>query len=157
MKENFMKKALEEAKKNIKLKHGGPFGAVIVKDNKIIGKGHNNVILLNDPTAHAEIMAIRDACANISNFNLNGAVLYTTCFPCPMCAGAILWSRIYKIYYCLSDQDAKEIGFDDALFYSRFQDKSFWNNFAICDKSEEQGCRNLFVQWKNRENQEIKY
>ncbi|MCL1966363.1 MAG: nucleoside deaminase [Fibromonadales bacterium] len=157
MKENFMKRALEEAKKNIESKHGGPFGAVIVKDNKIIGKGHNNVILFNDPTAHAEIMAIRDACANIGNFNLNGAVLYTTCFPCPMCAGAILWSRINKIYYCLNAQDAQEIGFDDVLFYSKFYDKPFWADFAVCDSSEEQGCRNLFVRWKNRENQEIKY
>jgi len=157
MQVNYMKIALEEAIQGMNGNQGGPFGAVIVKNNEIIGRGHNKVLDSNDPTAHAEIMAIRHACANIGSFNLNGAILYTTCFPCPMCAGAILWSRIDKIYYCLSDQDAKEIGFDDALFYSRFDDKSFWKDFAIHDNSEAQGCLDLFALWKNRENQEIKY
>lgn len=154
---NYMKLALEEAVQGMKNNQGGPFGAIVVKDGMIIGYGYNKVLGTNDPTAHAEIVAIRDACANTGNFNLSGAVLYTTCFPCPMCVGAILWSRIDKIYYCLSPQDAKEIGFDDALFHSKFHDKSFWNDFAVCDNGEEQGCRDLFEQWKNRENQEIGY
>jgi len=112
-----MKEAVEEAKKGIQARDGGPFGAVIVKDNKIIAKGHNKVISSHDPTAHAEIVAIREACKILQNFDLSGCELYTSCEPCPMCYGAIHWSRISKVYYGATRFDAKNIGFDDEYIY----------------------------------------
>lgn len=99
---------------------GGPFGAVIVLDNKIIGSGWNQVTSLNDPTAHAEIVAIRQACQNTAAFHLKDAVLYTSCEPCPMCLAAAFWARIKKIFYANTRQDAALIGFDDEFFYSEF-------------------------------------
>lgn len=96
---------------------GGPFGAVIILENKIIGKGWNQVTSTNDPTAHAEVVAIREACKHLSSFNLNQAILYTSCEPCPMCLAAAFWARIDKIYYANTRQDAASIGFDDEFFY----------------------------------------
>lgn len=141
---SYMAIALEEASKGLKNGSGGPFGAVIVKDDTIIGKGHNCVLESNDPTAHAEIVAIRDACKTIKSFDLSGAFLYTTCYPCPMCAGAILWARIERIVYCLNSLDARKIGFDDSLFYSRMADKEFWKSISTQDATEIQGCMTLF-------------
>ena len=100
---------------------GGPFGSVIVKDNKIISEGFNKVTTNNDPTAHGEIVAIRAACKKLDNFNLNGTELYSSCEPCPMCLSAIYWARINKIYYANTRQDAQKIDFDDSLIYSEFQ------------------------------------
>ena len=97
---------------------GGPFGSVIVKDNKIISEGFNKVTSTNDPTAHGEIVAIRDACKNLNNFDLKNCDLYTSCEPCPMCLSAIYWSRIDKIYYANTRDDAQKIDFDDSLIYS---------------------------------------
>lgn len=154
---NYMQIAIEEANKGLEKGAGGPFGAVVAKDNRIIGKGHNCVLVSNDPTAHAEIVAIRDACNNIGSFNLEGAVLYTTCYPCPMCAGAILWSRIGRIVYCLNSEDAKEIGFDDSLFHSHIADKEFWKDMTTHDTTNLQDCQGLLEKWKNRENQNIWY
>lgn len=96
---------------------GGPFGAVIVKDGKIIGEGWNKVTSSNDPTAHAEVSAIRDACAKSNSFELAGAEIYTSCEPCPMCLSAIYWARISKIYYGNTRKDAAEINFDDDFLY----------------------------------------
>ncbi|MBF0226349.1 MAG: nucleoside deaminase [Desulfobacterales bacterium] len=96
---------------------GGPFGAIIVKDNEIIAKGSNNVTLLNDPTAHAEIVTIRQACLKLNNFDLSGCVIYSSCEPCPMCLGAIYWARISKVYFANTRIDAKNIGFDDSFIY----------------------------------------
>jgi len=155
MKNKFMKVALEEAQIGMNNNHGGPFGAVIVKDDQIIGRGHNSVILLNDPSAHAEIMAIRDACKNIQSFNLSGANLYSTCFPCPMCAGAILWARLDKMYYCLETDSAENIGFDDTVFYKKFKDKTFWNSFSVHDNTEYHDCIELFKTWKNKQDKII--
>lgn len=112
-----MKRAIELSKKNIE-HGGGPFGAVIVKDGKIIGEGFNKVTANNDPTAHAEVEAIREACKNISNFDLNGAEIYTSCEPCPMCLSAIYWARLSKIYYANTKKDAAEIEFDDDFIYT---------------------------------------
>ncbi|MCL2173266.1 MAG: nucleoside deaminase [Candidatus Bathyarchaeota archaeon] len=151
MKNKFMQVALEEAQIGLNNNHGGPFGAVIVKDDQIIGRGHNSVILLNDPSAHAEIMAIRDACKNIQSFNLSGAKLYSTCFPCPMCAGAILWARLDKMYYCLETDSTEHIGFDDLVFYKKFKDKTFWDSFSIHDNTEYQNCLDLFKTWKDKQ------
>ena len=99
---------------------GGPFGCVIVKDDKVVAEGSNEVTLINDPTAHGEIVAIRHACKNLNNFNLSGCELYSTCEPCPMCLSAIYWARIDKIYYANTREDAQKIDFDDSLIYSEF-------------------------------------
>lgn len=113
----YMKTAKDLADDNLKTNKGGPFGACIVKDGKIIGRGSNNVLSNNDPTAHAEIMAIRDACKNINSYNLTGCVIYTSCYPCPMCLSAIIWSNITKIYYGNTKLDAENIGFRDNFIY----------------------------------------
>ena len=114
-----MKKAIEISIENIN-KGGGPFGCVIVKDNQIVAEGSNKVTTTNDPTAHGEIVAIREACKKLNDFNLNGCELYSTCEPCPMCLSAIYWARINKIYYANTREDAQKIDFDDSLIYSEF-------------------------------------
>ena len=117
MKNEFMKRAIDLSIKNVNL-GGGPFGSVIVKDNKIIAEGSNKVTSTNDPTAHGEIVVIRDACKKLNNFNLSGSELYSTCEPCPMCLSAIYWSHIEKVYYANTRDDAQKIDFDDSLIYS---------------------------------------
>ncbi len=114
---DFMQEAVNEARKGLEAGKGGPFGAVVVKDGKIIGRGCNHVIANNDPTAHAEVMAIRDACRNLGSFQLDGCVVYTTCEPCPMCLGAIYWARPEKVFFASSRHDAAAAGFDDSFIY----------------------------------------
>ncbi len=114
----YMKVAIDEAKKGISSRDGGPFGAVIVKDGEIIAKGHNEVLLSHDPTAHAEIVAIRIASQKLERFDLSDCEIYTTCEPCPMCYSAIHWAKIKKCYYGATRIDAAEIGFDDEYLYS---------------------------------------
>lgn len=114
----YMKIAKELSDENLQTNEGGPFGACIVKDGKIIGKGSNHVLKNNDPTAHAEIMAIRDACKNINSYDLSGCELYTSCYPCPMCLSAIIWSNIKNVYYGNTKEDAAKIGFRDDFIYS---------------------------------------
>lgn len=109
--------AIEEARLGIRQGHGGPFGSVIVKDGKIIGKGHNHVVAYNDPTCHGEVDAIRTTCKALNTFDLSGAEIYTTGEPCPMCLGAILWANIDKIYYGCTIQENDMIGFRDEIFY----------------------------------------
>ena len=113
----YMKIAKELANNNLKTNVGGPFGACVVKNGQIIGKGSNHVLANNDPTAHAEIMAIREACKNIKSYDLSGCELYTSCFPCPMCLSAIIWSNIKKVYYGNTKEDAANIGFRDDFIY----------------------------------------
>ncbi|MCK9467119.1 MAG: nucleoside deaminase [Candidatus Absconditabacterales bacterium] len=120
MEKKFMQEAIDLSRENIEKQFGGPFGAVVVKDGKIVGKGFNHVIKNNDPTAHGEIQAIRDACTNLKTFDLSGCEIYSSCEPCPMCLGAIFWSRIDKVYYANTQADADEIGFDDGNFYKEF-------------------------------------
>lgn len=115
---HFMKRAIELSQKNVTTNTGGPFGAVVVKDGKIIGEGTNMVTGHNDPTAHAEVEAIRQACKNLNNFDLSGAVIYTSCEPCPMCLSAIYWARLEKIYFANNRVDAANIQFDDDLIYT---------------------------------------
>ena len=114
----FMQIAKELSDDNLKTNVGGPFGACIVKDGKIIGKGSNHVLSNNDPTAHAEVMAIRDACKNINSYDLTGCELYTSCYPCPMCLSAIIWANIKTVYYGNTKEDAADIGFRDDFIYS---------------------------------------
>lgn len=113
----FMKMAIKEAERGIKLGHGGPFGAVVVKDGKVIGIGHNQVVANNDPTSHGEISAIRDACKCLSSFDLSGADIYTTGEPCPMCLCACFWANINKIYFGCTVAENDMIGFRDEIFY----------------------------------------
>lgn len=113
----FMQEAIELSRKNLSGNEGGPFGCVIVKHEEIIGRGWNQVGSVNDPTAHAEIVAIREACKNLSTFQLNDCEVYTSCEPCPMCMGAIYWARPEKVYYANSREDAARIGFDDSFIY----------------------------------------
>ena len=115
-----MKRAIKLSIKSVN-NNGGPFGSVIVKDNKIIAEGSNKVTSNNDPTAHGEIVAIREACKKLNNFSLNGCELYSTCEPCPMCLSAIYWARIDKIYYANTREDARKIDFDDSLIYTELQ------------------------------------
>ena len=98
-------------------KEGGPFGAVIVKEDKIVGRGKNKVLKENDPTSHAEVNAIKDACKNLNTHDLSNCILYTTCYPCPMCLGAIIWSNIKEVYYGNTASDADAIGFRDDKIY----------------------------------------
>jgi guanine deaminase len=119
-KEEFMHEAIRLASEGMNRGDGGPFGAVIVKDNNIIGRGWNCVTSLNDPTAHAEIMAIRNACTSIGSFQLDNCEIYTSCEPCPMCLGAIYWARPSAIYYACNHDDAADAGFDDSFIYKEF-------------------------------------
>tara|TARA_Y100000294_G_scaffold156509_1_gene157435 strand:- start:278 stop:748 length:471 start_codon:yes stop_codon:yes gene_type:complete len=121
-KNKFMLKAIELSIKSAET-IGGPFGCVIVKDNKIISEGSNKVTSTNDPTAHGEIVAIREACLKLNTFNLSGCELYSTCEPCPMCLSAIYWSHIDKIFYANTRDDAKNINFDDSFIYSEINKK----------------------------------
>ena len=120
MKNAFMKRAIELSIKSVN-NGGGPFGSVIVKGDKIIAEGSNKVTSNNDPTAHGEIVAIREACKKLNNFSLKGCELYSTCEPCPMCLSAIYWARVDKIYYANTRDDARKIDFDDSLIYTELQ------------------------------------
>lgn len=114
----FMLRAIELSKIGMESGKGGPFGCVIVKDGKIVGEGNNQVTSTNDPTAHAEVVAIRNACKNLNTFQLEDCEIYTSCEPCPMCLGAIYWARPSKIFYANTREDAKNIGFDDSFIYN---------------------------------------
>jgi guanine deaminase len=117
----FMARAIELARMGMAANAGGPFGAVVVKDGEIIGEGNNRVTSSNDPTAHAEIIAIREACRSLQNFQLDGCTIYTSCEPCPMCLGAIYWARPERVLYACTRQDAAEIGFDDDFIYTELE------------------------------------
>ena len=113
----FMNEAVNAAIKGMNANEGGPFGCVVVKNGKIVGRGNNMVTSTNDPTAHAEVTAIRNACKNLNSFQLDSCIIYTSCEPCPMCLGAIYWARPLKVYYGSSQEDAADIGFDDQFIY----------------------------------------
>lgn len=144
----YMKEAIKEAYSGINNGHGGPFGSVIVRDGKIIGRGHNEVVKNNDPTCHGEMMAIRDACAADGSFSLKGCEIYTTSEPCPMCLGAILWAGIEKVYYGCNILDAEDIGFADSDFYKVLKGEKRDNFITELDRAE---CLKLFEDYKNNE------
>ncbi len=114
---HFLHEAIKEARKGLKAGHGGPFGAVIVKNGKIIARGHNRVTSTNDPTAHAEVTAIRAACKKLKSFELKGCIIYSSCEPCPMCLGAIYWARPKALYFTADRLRAAASNFDDAVIY----------------------------------------
>jgi tRNA(Arg) A34 adenosine deaminase TadA len=117
----FMSQAILLAIENVEKRNGGPFGAVVVKDGKIIARGYNQVTSLNDPTAHAEVVAIRNACKALNSFQLEGCEIYTSCEPCPMCLGAIYWARPSKVFYACTKTDAAHIHFDDDFIYREIE------------------------------------
>jgi tRNA(Arg) A34 adenosine deaminase TadA len=117
MMQEFMRRAIALAMENVRTSSGGPFAAVIAKDGRIIAEGANRVTATNDPTAHAEVVAIREACRILGDFQLTGCDLYTTCEPCPMCLGAIYWARPAQVFYACAAADAAAAGFDDAFIY----------------------------------------
>ena len=152
----YMKIAKELSDNNLKTNVGGPFGACIVKDGKVIGKGSNHVLVNNDPTAHAEVMAIRDACKNINSYDLSGCEIYTSCYPCPMCLSAIIWANIKKVYYGNTKEDAAKIGFRDDFIYDYIKniDKSSQNNNVLnlecIDREETIKTFNAFSEKSNK-------
>ena len=150
----FMERAIELSKQSMAA-GGGPFGAVIVRDGKIIGEGTNNVTPQNDPTAHAEVEAIRNACRALGTFDLSGSVIFASCEPCPMCLSAVWWARIEKIYFSNTREDAADIGFDDAAIYDEIAKNLDQRALPIeqlyCKSSAE-----IFQQWQSCQ-EKIKY
>ena len=142
----YMKMADKLAKQNIITNDGGPFGAVIVKDGKVVGSGNNHVIANNDPTAHAEIMAIRNACQTLNTFDLSGCELYTSCYPCPMCLSAIIWANIKEVYYACTKDDAGKIGFRDDMIYEYLKGNN--RDLINLKQIDRDGCINLFEEYK---------
>ncbi len=145
--EEFMRQAITLAQEGMKRGDGGPFGCVIVKDGKIIGRGNNRVTSTNDPTAHAEVVAIREACAALNDFQLTGCVLYSSCEPCPMCLGAIYWSRPDRIVFAGTREDAADAGFDDQLIYDELPLPAEERKIP-CDRLLRQEAKAVFEQWK---------
>ncbi len=119
--EEWMREAVALSLSGVKNNEGGPFGAIVVKDGQIVGRGNNKVTSSNDPTAHAEVVAIRDACKNLNTFQLDGCIVYTSCEPCPMCLGAIYWARPEKVFFACTKQDAANSGFDDQFIYDEIE------------------------------------
>jgi guanine deaminase len=145
---SFMQKAIKLSLQGPRENKGGPFGAVIVKDGKIIGQGSNQVTSSNDPTAHAEIVAILEACKNLNSFQLDGCEIYTSCEPCPMCLGAIYWARLSKVYYGNTRQDAAAIGFDDSMIYEEL-DKNFTERIIPFIPLGREQALKAFQEWEN--------
>ena len=124
MREEFMRRAIALALENVRSGHGGPFAALVVRDGRVLAEGTNRVTLTNDPTAHAEVVAIREACRALGDFQLSGCDLYTTCEPCPMCLGAIYWARPARVFFAGAASDAAAAGFDDAFIYDELRHPS---------------------------------
>ena len=154
----YMKIAKDLANENLKTNAGGPFGACIVKDGKIIGKGSNHVLANNDPTAHAEVMAIRDACKTINSYDLSNCELYTSCYPCPMCLSAIIWANIKKVYYGNTKEDAADIGFRDDFIYDfigNLSENKTDNNILALISMDRDETIEEFNKFKNKEDKTI--
>lgn len=152
---DFMKEAISESEKNLITNDGGPFGAVIVKDGEIIGRGHNEVLKNNDPTCHAEIQAIRDASKNLNSYDLSGCELYTSCYPCPMCISAAIWANIKVVFYGNSPEDAADIGFRDDYIYKFLQDRNTDESVIKLSQLDWQDTIVTFKQFKLKKNKII--
>ena len=148
-KEEFMRRAVELSRESME-QGGGPFGAVIVKNGEIVGEGANGVTLHCDPTAHAEVTAIRQAARNLGNFDLDGCEIYTSCEPCPMCLGAIYWARLDKIYYANDRRDAAVAGFDDSLIYDEIALKPEERSIEM-EKVTDPQAPEVFDRWVGKE------
>ncbi|GAB4144861.1 MAG: guanine deaminase [Bacteroidia bacterium] len=147
--QSFMKEAIRLSRLNMQTNAGGPFGAVVVKDGVIVGRGNNRVTSTNDPTAHAEIVAIRDACKTLNSFQLDGCVIYTSCEPCPMCLGAIYWARPEKVYYACTREDAAGIEFDDAFIYDELRKPISGRMIPMIQFGRDEAIK-VFEIWKNK-------
>ncbi len=145
----YMRSAIEEAVAGITLRHGGPFGAVIVRDGKIVGRGHNMVLVNNDPTCHGEVSAIRDACAKLDVYDLTRCELYTTGEPCPMCLFACLWANIDRVYYGCTIEDNALIGFRDEALDSLMGDREQLGDYLVC--VDRDACLELFALYMETE------
>jgi len=154
MKNKFMTRAIELSIENVNL-GGGPFGSIIVKNDKVIAEGSNKVTLNNDPTAHGEIVAIRKACKSLNNFNLSGCELYSTCEPCPMCLSAIYWAHIKKVYYANTRDDAQKIDFDDSLIYSELLKNVKKRKISMIQMMRNEALK-AFEMW-NKKTDKVKY
>ncbi len=147
--EKFMRRAIELAQHGIDANDGGPFGCVVVRNGEIIGEGNNRVTSTNDPTAHAEVVAIRNACEKLGTFQLDDCVIYTSCEPCPMCLGAIYWARPKQIFYACTREDAAKIGFDDQFIYDEIGKNLNERKIEIININREEG-RTVFDNWANK-------
>ncbi|MDR0418594.1 MAG: nucleoside deaminase [Prevotellaceae bacterium] len=147
---DFMREAIHIAEENMNKRGGGPFGAVMVKDGKIVAKAANTDTTSNDPTAHAEVNTIRLACQSLNTFNLAGCELYASCEPCPMCLASVYWARIDKIYYAASGDDAQEAGFDDSFIYSELASPIALREVKMVNMLSKEG-RLTILRWKGLE------
>ena len=145
----FMQAAIDLSRKAITENAGGPFGCVVVKDGKIIAHGNNKVTVNNDPTAHAEVVAIREACKTLNTFQLDGCEIYTSCEPCPMCLGAIYWARPDVVYFANTKADAASIGFDDAFIYDEINIEPYNRKIKMIHLPDK-NATDVFEQWKNK-------
>jgi guanine deaminase len=148
---SFMQEAIRLSREGMLSGEGGPFGCVIVKDSIIIGRGHNRVTSTNDPTAHAEVVAIRAACRTLGSFQLEGCTIYTSCEPCPMCLGAIYWARPARIVYACTREDAAAIDFDDAFLYAEIAAPLAERRIPIIQVLRDEGFE-TFILWKEKSN-----
>ena len=147
--ENFLREAIQLSSEKMNSGEGGPFGAVIVKEGKIIGRGWNRVTSANDPTAHAEIEAIRDACATLGTFSLEGCEIYASCEPCPMCLSAIYWARLEMLYFAGSRNDAADAGFDDAFLYEEVSKEAAFRTLKSSQHLQTEA-QHVFTLWNNK-------
>ena len=152
--EKFMKEAVELSRSGCINNDGGPFGCVVVKDDKIVGRGNNKVICNNDPTAHAEVVAIRDACKNLNSFQLEDCEIYTSCEPCPMCLGAIYWARPKVVYYANNRQDAANIGFDDSMIYDEMGLEPHKRKIPVIAMGKDDALK-IFEEWIKKNNKTL--
>ena len=147
--EKFMIEAIKMSQNGVRENEGGPFGCIVVKGDEIVGRGNNKVTSTNDPTAHAEVVAIRDACKNIGTFQLDDCEIYTSCEPCPMCLGAIYWARPKVIYYANTRGDAAAIGFDDSMIYEEMSKSYADRKIPIIAISRDEALQ-VFKEWKEK-------
>lgn len=144
--EQFMERAIELARQGVANDAGGPFGAVVVKDGRVIAEGNNRVTSTNDPTAHAEVVAIREACKNLGSFQLDGCTIYTSCEPCPMCLGAIYWARPAAVFFACTRDDAATIGFDDRFIYDELQKENDDRSMVLINMMRDEALE-IFKMW----------
>lgn len=147
MNETFMRQAIELARENARHGQGGPFGAVVVREGKVVGRGANRVTASNDPTAHAEVLAIREACAGLETFRLEDCAIYCSCEPCPMCLAAIYWSRIGKVYYAAQRQDAAQAGFSDEFIYQELH-RPLGERQVKCEQMMRNEALRVLAEWQ---------
>ncbi len=149
-KDNIMELCVQKALQTLNEGKGGPFGACIVKDGEVVSVASNSVLGDNDPTAHAEINAIRQACKNLSTYDLKGCILYTTCYPCPMCLSAIIWSNIKQVYYGCTAKDADAIGFRDDYIYNFIKGNMQDTQILNLTQQDREQCLKLFEAYKGK-------